>query len=62
MQWVVDDVIFYSIIFIFIANYMVMIIGLKKMVVSIVFGDVQFVFVNIIIDFRIYRRFKTTDK
>ena len=50
MQWVVDDVIFYPVIFIFSANNMVVVIGLKKMVVSIVFWDIQIIFVNIIID------------
>ncbi len=41
---------------------MVVVIGLKKMIITIVFWDIQIVFIDEIINFCIHRRFKTRNK
>ena len=50
-QWIIDDVIFYSLIFDIITNNTVVIIRLKKMVFAVVFWNIQIVFINEIINF-----------
>jgi hypothetical protein len=45
-----------------VSDDMVVVIGLKKMVVSVVFGYIQMVFINVIINFGVHRRFKTGDE
>lgn len=57
-----NDIRLYSVVFCLITDYMVMVIRLKKMVVAVVFRNVQLVRIDKIIDFGIDRRFKSGDK
>jgi hypothetical protein len=60
--WIVDDVIFDIPKFKIISDDMVVIIGLEKMVVPIVFRNQQAMLVNVIIYLGIDRRFESRNK
>ena len=55
---IVDNVSFNPSVFATIAYYVIVIIGLKKMVLAVIFRLIQLMRVDIIINFGIYRRFK----
>lgn len=48
--------------FFLIPDHMIMIIRLEKMIVAIVFWNVQAVVINVIVNCGIHRRFKTGNK
>lgn len=60
--WVVDNIIFYSWIFQLVTDDVIVVIVLKKMVVAVIFGNVQFLRIDIIVDFGIDHRFESCDK
>ena len=60
--WIVDDIFSDALIFLFIPNDAVVIIGLKKMIVAVVFLNIQTMFIDIFINFGIHGRFKTGDE
>lgn len=62
IHWIVDNIIFYSLIFQLVTDDVIVVIGLKKMVVAVIFGNVQFLRIDIIVDFGINRRFESCDK
>ena len=59
---IINYVFFDALIFLFIPNDTVVIIGLKKMILSVVFWNIQTMFIDIIINFGIHGRFKTGDE
>lgn len=62
IHWIADNIIFYSLIFQLVTDDVIVVIGLKKMVVAVIFGNVQFLRIDIIVDFGINRRFESCDK
>ena len=59
---VFDDVIRNFYVFNIISDNVIVIIGLKKMIVFIVFGNIQMIIINVIVNFCINGRFKSCNE